>query len=127
MGINYTNIRDNVAERLIRENGREATLVAPGVATGPAWNPVPGEPVLTLVRIVELSMGGQIRFIESLKPDTLVKQGDKIVMVSTETGGVPEVGHQMVDGLDSKTYQIVAVSPMTPGAVVMFWKMVIRK
>lgn len=127
MAINYAGIRDNVAERLIRENGRTATLIAPGMATGPAWNPVPGEPVLTPVRIVELSMGGQARFIESLKPGTLIQQGDKIVMVSTETGGVPEVGHTLQDDLDSKIYQIIAVSPLTPGPITMFYKAVIRK
>lgn len=127
MAINYAGIRDNVAERLIRENGRTATLIAPGMATGPAWNPVPGEPVLTPVRIVELSMGGQVRFIESLKPNTLIQQGDKIVLVSTETGGVPEVGHTLQDDLDSAVYQIVAVSPLAPGPITMFWKAVIRK
>jgi hypothetical protein len=127
MAINYAGIRDNVAERLIRENGRTATLIAPGMATGPAWNPVPGEPVQTPVRIVELSMGGQVRFIESLKPNTLIQQGDKIVMVSTETRGVPEVGHTLQDSLDSKIYQIVAVSPQAPGPITMFWKVVIRK
>lgn len=127
MAINYAGIRDNVAERLIRENGRDATLIAPGAATGDPWNPQPGAPVETPVKIVELSMGGQVRFIESLRPNTLIQQGDKIVMVSTETGGVPAVGRQLRDGLDSAQYQIVAVSPMSPGSVVVFWKMVIRK
>lgn len=127
MGINYTNLRDNTAERLIRENGRTATLITPGTPSGPAWNPVPGTPVETPIRIVELSMGGQARFIESLRPDTLVKSTDKIVMVSTETGAVPAIGMQVRDDLDSAIYQVVAVSPSTPGPITMFWKAVIRK
>lgn len=127
MPINYESIRDNVAERLIRENGRTATLIAPGAPTGPAWNPQPGPDVETPVQIVELSLSGQVRFVESLRPNTLIQEGDKIVMVSTETGGVPEVGHRLRDDLDSAVYQILAVSPANPGAVVMFWKAVIRK
>lgn len=127
MPINYTNLRDNTAERLIRENGRGAFLISPGSATGDAWNPVPGTPVEAAMLMVELSMGGQTKFIESLRPDTLIQQGDKIIMVSTETGAVPAVGLTMRDSLDGSIYQIAAVSPMAPGPITMIWKALIRK
>jgi hypothetical protein len=128
MTFDYEEIRTDVVEPLIREFGREGTLLSQGVPTGPVWDPMPGPDIEAPLVVMELLiMDGQVRIIESLRQNTAVQQSDKTMLVSTETGSVPKVGDRFRDSKDDVTYTIIVVSPLNPGNTTLLYKMVIRK
>lgn len=115
MAINYTNLRDNVAERLIRENGKQATLIQPGAPTGPEWDPQPGPDIETEVMMVETD------WRQFHRVETLVQVGDKFGIISTEAGVTPKMELHDIR-IDGKRYQFVDIRPLKPGPVTMLWK-----
>ena len=120
MAIDYESIKVSVAERLIRENGKPAYIINPGATTGPEWDPQPGTPTRELVYFVET------RYSMTDRNATLVQVGDKMGLISTETGIVPEKSRSKIE-IDGIIYQLLDVSPLNPGGVVMLYKIHARK
>lgn len=120
MAIDYDQIRVNTAERLIRENGKQAFIITPGTATGHPSNPIPGTPTRDMVYFVET------RYSMTDRNATLVQVGDKMGIISTETGIVPEKSVSKIE-IDGTIYQLLDVSPLNPGGVVMLYKIHARK
>jgi len=119
MTFNYARLRDGTAERLIARFGQTATLTKPGTPTGPAYNPVAGTPTAYTVTVVNKTIK-----IEN-RDGTLVQQGDRLFILSTDTTATPEMGDTLT--ADSELYQIVDVTPLQPGATVMLWYVQCRK
>lgn len=119
MAIDYARIRTQTAERLIRENGKVAYVVVPGAPFGDPWNPQPGEPTEEAVYFVETGYKIDDR------NQTLIQQGDKLGIVSTETGVVPEKDRAIK--IDGTTYQMIDVQPLNPGGTVMLYEIHARR
>lgn len=118
--MDYESLKLNVAERLIRENGKAAFIVTPGTATGPAYDPTPGEPLREMVYFVET------RYSMTDRNASLVESGDKMGLVSTETGATPQKSINQIE-IDGVLYQFIDVQPLNPGGVVMLYKIHARK
>jgi hypothetical protein len=124
MPINYAGLK-STAERLIRENGRAATIIRKGENVGPAHTPIYEPDTEHLVLIVELPKTQPN--IESLRLATEVVDTDKILLISTEGGTAPMIGDVIRDGLDGSKYQVVALSTLVPGPTVLLYKALVRK
>jgi len=120
MAIDYDSLRINTAERLLRENGKIAQIVTPGAATGPSYNPSPLPPTKEPVYFVET------RYSMTDRNQTLVEVGDKIGLVSTETGAIPKKSINQIE-IDDVLYRFIDVQPLNPGGVVMLYKVHCRK
>lgn len=115
MAENWDAVAAEVAQGLA-EAGYQVTLVEPGVATGPEWDPQPGAPVETLVTAVEEKLSLTNR------DATLVQTGDRMFMVAHTKK--PELGWQM--RIDGREYQIVAVESLRPGGVDLMYMVQVR-
>jgi len=115
----YEDIRDNIVEPALAEFGKAATLTQPGVPTGPDYDPIPGTPVVYSVTVMDKSFS----FAESL--GGLVREDDRKFMMSTVGDPDPDLKGTMTIG--STTYQVVSITPKSPGATVMFWYVHCRK
>lgn len=115
MAIDYQNIKVNVAERLIRENGKPATIIREVDQSGlPPWeveDPVPTESLPVLM--VETD------WTKSLRSTETVETWDKIGIISTETGVEPVQQDRIEIG--GTEYHLVEVRPLEPGPVTMLY------
>lgn len=118
--MDYESLKVNVAEQQIRDKGRLAYIITPGAPTGPAYDPQPGEPTRDEVYFLET------RYSMTDRDNSLVQVGDKLGLVSTETGAVPDKSINQIE-IDSVTYQLLDVQPLNPGGVVMLYKVHARK
>lgn len=119
----YTSIRDNVVQVQIKDKGKLATLLGPGVATSgqPAWDPQPGADVEQPVWIVETEL--KARDVDG----TVVQITDTMFLASPE--GVitiePELATRLL--LDGRKWQVVQVKRIKPGGTLMAWKVIARR
>lgn len=107
------------AIELIRDFGQEATLIKPGTATGPEYDPTPGTPVEIPIRLVDLE-----RLQGDRTGDTLEFVGTRTVYISTEQLN----GEFTVDQKDriligtGQPCEIKAVRPLTPAGTIVMWE-----
>ena len=108
------------ARRLIRDYGYSASLVRAGAPTGTAWDPKPGAPVPHACKVVET------RYSMLNRDATLVLQGDKMGVVSTEgLSIVPTKDDTMVLGGDE--YYFVDLQPLQPGGQTLLYEFHARR
>ena len=119
MTFNYARLRDGTAERLIARFGQSATLTKPGASSGTPYNPTIAASTDYAVTVVNKTIT-----IEN-RDGTLVQQGDRLFILSTDTTATPELDDTLTAG--GETYQIVDVTPLQPGATVMLWYVQCRK
>lgn len=119
MAIDYDALRVNVAETLIRENGKVAVLLTPNV-TGPDYDPIIGLPTESPVFFVETSWKMDDR------TKSLVQVGDKMGLVSTEGGAIPNQSINQIN-IGGEVYQLIMCEPLQPGTVTMLYKIIARK
>lgn len=118
MAINYANLK-KAAERLIRENGIEATLRKNVPSTGDdPWNPSknPNDSTIKIVRI---------EFNAKDTDGTVIEANDRMLLVSTEDAETPEMKDKIVVG--STVYNIKSIKTYEPGDTLMLWKIHVGK
>jgi len=120
MAIDYNRLKTQVAEKLIRENGKLAYIIRQGTPTGPAYNPTLPAPTRLEVKFVET------QYSMTDRNETLVQVGDKMGLISTETGVTPEKSGDKIE-IDGTIYQFLDVKPLNPGGVVLLFKIHARK
>lgn len=125
MAIDYEWLRSNVVDRLIGENGKTIYIVTPGANIGEDYDPVYEDPVY------EDPTETPVYFVETdwTKTDadkSLVQVADKIGLMSTEGGIVPDPITNTVR-IDDTIYQFVTCKPLQPGSVTMLYKLILRK
>jgi hypothetical protein len=116
---NYAKLRDNTVEPMLTRFGKAATLTQPGTSTGDEWDPTPGTPTEYAVTVVETS------FTSQEKAGGLVREDDRKFIMSTAGDPDPSLNGTLTVG--STTLQIVNVTPLQPGAVVMMYTLHCRK
>lgn len=104
------------ARRLIRQYGKDATLVRL-VESGPAHDPTVTETEYT-VRMVETG------YSLTNRNETLVQVGDKLGIISTE-GEAPQFDDKLEIG--GERYNIVDLQPLNPGGTVLIHEFTARK
>lgn len=108
------------AQRLIKDKGQAAVLVRAGAATGPAHNPQPGADVETSCFLVETG------YSLTDRSATLVLQGDKLGLISTELSGyVPAKTDRVRIGGDE--YSFVDLKPLAPGPTTLLYEFHARR
>lgn len=104
------------ARRLIRQYGKDATLVRL-VESGPAHDPTVSETEFT-VQAVETGYSLVNR------DETLVQVGDKLGIISTE-GEAPQFDDKIE--LDGERYNLADLQPLNPGGTVLLFEFKARK
>lgn len=108
------------ATRLIGNYGFTAQLEREGAPTGPPHNPQPGAPTRHDCKMVETS------YSLSNRDATLVLQGDKLGIISTEgLGIVPTKDDDLVIGSD--IYHFIDLQPLRPGGQVLLYEFHARR
>lgn len=115
----YTRL-EATARRLIKDKGLAAVLLRAGTPTGPAHDPQPGADVETPCYLVETG------YSLTDRDATLVLQGDKLGLISTELNGyVPAKTDRLRIGTDA--YQLVDIKPLAPGGQVLLYEFHARR
>ena len=145
MAFDYTGLRDETAEPLIKEFGKTGGLLVNDPATG-LYNVVNG--ANNVINVLNNVVNGvssrepyesqfdsetshaiiavQTQFKKSDNNGTLVEMGDVLFLVSTEGVTIdPALANRIT--MNSITYQVVRIDPLEPGPVVMLWKIHARK
>jgi hypothetical protein len=108
------------AKRLIKRFGREVTLVITA-GSGDAWNPVQSGDTQTLVAAV-------FDYKNSKIDGTLIKTGDKRLLISTEGATIaPDLQHKIAIEDIEDEHSIVDLKPLSPGGTVVYWEAQVRK
>ena len=120
MAFDYTALRDETAEPLIRDFGKSGGLSVNNPAPSVPYGSQLGSETPHAVIAV------QTGFEKSDNNGTLVEMGDVMFLVSTEGMTIdPSLADRItVDGI---VYQVVRIDPLRPGPVVMLWKVHARK
>ena len=120
MSFDYDRIRVNVAEKQLKRFGKIAQLITPGTNTGTDYDPVYGEPTESDVYFLETEW----KMSDAQK--SLVQVGDKLGIISTEGGIVP---NQLINTskIGGEEYQLIVVSPLQPGSATMLYYIAARK
>jgi hypothetical protein len=118
--MDYESLKVDVAERLIRDYGKIALIVTKGANTGTPFNPVYAPETKDEVYFVETA------YSMTDRNSSLVEVGDKMGLISTETGAVPKKSINSIE-IDGIEYQLLDVQPLSPGGVVMLYKVHARK
>jgi hypothetical protein len=95
------------ARRLIKDKGFATTLLREGAPTGPPHDPQPGADSTHACYVVETG------YSLTDRDATLVLQGDKLGLISTEMDTVPVKTDRLVIGGDE--YHFVDLKPLAPG------------
>lgn len=93
-----------------------ATLIKPGVPTGPEWDPQPGVPTSHIITLVDIS---------DLERDTsgsLTGRVERRLLVSA-IGARPEKGDTIQ--LGTRKHRVVTVSPLEPGGTTLLFEVLI--
>ena len=106
------------ASRLIDKFGQDATLSKQGADTGQPWDPEPGAAVTSDAILCDIGYSLMNR------NETLVQKGDRRVLISV-IGSAPELGDQMI--VESVTYNIIDLMPLSPGGTVLLYEAMLRK
>ena len=116
----YEEIRDEIVEPALDEFGyTDATLTQPGPTTGPDYDPTPGTPTVYPVSVLNVGFS----FSES--SSGLVREDDLKFMMSTKDDPDPDLKGTLT--VDAVTYQVVKITPKSPGPTVLFWYVHCRK
>ena len=115
----YEGLRDDVVEGVLTEFGLPATLTQPGASTGDAWDPTPGTPTTYAVTVLNK------QWTAADRSGGLVREDDRKFMLSTTGNPVPGLNGTLTVGSD--VLQVIAMTPVGPGATVLFWNMHCRK
>ena len=115
----FYNRMQATAERLIARYGYATSLERDGVPTGPPHNPQPGPVVLHACKVVE----GKYSLID--RDATLVLQGDKLGLISTEIDVAPALGDRL--HLGGAVYHFVDLQPLSPGGQVLLYEFHARR
>lgn len=108
------------AQRLIRDKGQAAEIVRAGAATGPAHDPQPGTPTRHACVLVETS------YSLTNREATLVLQGDKLGLISTEgLSIVPTKDDTLAIGDDE--FHFVDLQPLSPGGQTLLYEFHARR
>lgn len=94
------------ARRLLREYGREMVLRQPGEASGPDWDPTPGQPIDTPF------IGVQSKYSAMEIDGSLIQQQDRKIFVEA-LDTVPTQSMVLVDR--GQILQIISVTTIEPG------------
>ena len=118
MSENWNAVAAEVLEGLI-EAGTGAEIIVPGVATGDAWNPTPGQPVAHACRIVFDTW----RFGEV--DGTRIRSTDLKVLVGASGLSItPTAAHTLkYDGVE---YAIIDSTPLRPAGVTVLYTVACR-
>ncbi|MBV6657198.1 MAG: hypothetical protein KI785_05450, partial [Devosiaceae bacterium] len=107
---------EKMAQRLIDENGMDATLLSRGANTGSAYNPVFGPDVETPVRVFLSAYS--VREIDGTK----IRADDVKVLLSTK-GAPTDVDTADRLRVGSKTFQVVQpVQSLQPAGIPLMYK-----
>lgn len=116
-GFNYGRMQAT-AERLIDRFGQSATLRRAGATTGDGWNPTPGAPTDTTLRVLDFNERVRDR------DGTLIGETRRTLTVSTSAGVVPTkkdtiaVGIAAGDVVSGTVFEaIIEVRPLSPAGV----------
>ncbi|NBB81466.1 MAG: hypothetical protein GVY36_18835 [Verrucomicrobia bacterium] len=117
MALNYASL-EKVAQRLIRENGKDATLVKSEAdsSSGP-WDPSSPTETESTIKVVETG------YSIVRRAETTVQAGDKIFIVST-SGESPEIQDSIK--LGGVSYVCVEVEPVNPGGTTVYFDVLCR-
>lgn len=114
----YTRL-EATARRLIKDKGQVAVLRRAGAPTGPAHDPQPGADITFPCYLVETG------YSLTDRDATLVLQGDKLGLISTELGTVPVKTDRIEIGGDE--YQLVDLKPLAPGGIDLLFEFQARR
>jgi hypothetical protein len=124
VGFDYESIRDSVVKPKIIEFGKDAILTQPGTPTGPDYDPTPGTPIVTPVKVLELSPPGSQSSVGA-EPGSLIRFDDRRFMMSTEGDPAPDLNGTLT--VSGKILQVVSLDPNQPGPIKLFWRVRCRK
>lgn len=108
------------AQRLIAQYGFGADLVRAGTPTGPAHDPQPGAPTRHACKVVE------IEYSLTNRDATLVLQGDKLGLISTEGLSIVPTKDDTLD-IVGDVYRFVDLQPLRPGGQVLLYEFHARR
>lgn len=113
MRFDYSRPR-STADRLLSRFGKTAVLEKPGEPSGPAWDPVPGEPTQHEITVLEFNERVRDR------SGTLIGQSVTTLYVSTSAGVAPEKADRVQ--VDGSWYEIDEARRLAPGPTVLMWE-----
>lgn len=113
----YTRLNET-ARRLIKQRGKLITITRTP-KTGDAWNPTEGTPETYDGYVVETG------YSLTNRNQSLVEQGDKLGVISTEINIVPAMGDTITFGSDD--YRFVDLEPLNPGGTTLLYEFLARK
>ena len=120
MTFDYPNIRETVAEPLIAEFGKAATLILPNdVSGGDPWAREPAASTEVAVTVVQTSLEVMRR------EGFIIEAGDLGFLLSTDGDPSPA----LADGImvNGEKFTVVEIRPIQPGATVVAWKLQARR
>lgn len=109
----------SVAVELIAEFGYETQLQRDGLPTGPPHNPQPGLPTSYACTVVELE------YSLTNRDATLVLQGDKLGLISTDIDIDPAKDDRIL--LGGVPYNFIDLQPLSPGGQVLLYEFHARR
>ena len=107
---------DRTARRLIEQFGKDAVLITAGTASGPAWDPQPGEPTLTPITVVQEDVSLMYR------NETLIGDED-LVLYAASTVEITQRDKLAVDGF---RYEIAQINRVAPGPTLLLYRILAR-
>jgi len=116
----YSDLRDTVVQPLLKDFGKDAVLLMPGVTVGPAYDPQPGADIEQPVTVVATKITAEDTV------GTNVQMTDEAYLVSSE--GVL-VDPKLVDRIriGGQVLQVILIKSLKPGPVLMLWKVFVRR
>jgi len=120
MAVNYANFQA-LAERLIFENGRTASLVKNTVIGGDEWAPVL-DPSATTVRVFDAGITTEDQFNDLIGRTLIPKTGHRL-LVSTSAGVVPEKRDTII--MDGAEYEIDMAETFSPAGTDIYYEIMI--
>lgn len=108
------------ARRLIKDKGFAAELVREGEPTGPAHDPQPGAPTRHPCWIVETG------YSQTNRNETLVLQGDKLGIISTEGLDIVPTRDDDLD-IGGDVYHFIDLQPLRPGGQTLLYEFHARR
>lgn len=108
------------ARRLIKDKGQAAALLRTGTPTGPAHDPQPGADVRTTCYVVETG------YSLTDRDTTLVEQGDKLGLISTELDGFVPAKTDRIE-IGGLQYHFLDLQPLAPGGTVLLYEFHARR
>lgn len=102
------------AARLITKYGQVCVLSQAGVRSGPDWDPVIGEPVLTDVTAVDLNI------LQKPEAGYLVTEQTRKLFIAVPAAVVPKQDDTITIG--GAVHKLQTVKPLAPGGVTLFYE-----